>query len=115
MAEIKLTIDLLKGDRIVVGSAPKSAFQAARSGSLPHSETRFTLEDGTVEVVRDSMSKMLGKQWLEDNGYLGEDGWTWKKNVVRLDVGNDIVGIEDGLFASCQTIDEITIPGKGID
>ena len=66
MAEIKLTIDLLKGDGIVVGSAPKSVEQSRNPREFPQLETTFTLEDGTIEAEKETM-RTLSEQHMDES------------------------------------------------
>ena len=83
------------------------------SGETPteHPETRFTLQDGTVETY--DITGTLYRQWMVDNGYFDETTTgTWQKTITQADIGNTITSIDYGVFANCTSIMSVTIPNS---
>ena len=86
-------INKLNGGNITIGSS---------GGSAPtgHPETRFTLQDGTVETY--NITGTLNKQWFIDNGYFDEDAGMWLKSITQVDIGNTITSIDNETFNGCS-------------
>ena len=79
-----------------------------------HSETRFTLQGGTVETA--NITGTLDRQWMSNNGYYipydvetGEGGY-WVKTITQADIGNTVTSISASAFEDCSGLTSITIP-----
>ena len=97
-------ISTLNGGNIIIGSSG--------GGSSGHAETRFTLQDGTVETY--NITGTLDHQWMIDNGYYveaGEDTY-WAKAITQADIGNTVTSIGDSAFFGCGGLTSVTIPSS---
>lgn len=67
---------------IFLGEPPANIKQWIIDNATPtgHSETRFTLEGGTVETA--NITGTLDRQWMIDNGYWGGDADSWVKTIT---------------------------------
>ena len=83
-------------------------------GSTPsgHSETRFTLQGGTVETH--NITGTLDQQWMIDNGFFDYDTGTWLKPITEADIGNTVTNIGDLAFYECESLGSVTIPNTVI-
>jgi len=86
-------INKLNGGNIIIGTD---------GGSSEHPETRFTLQDGTVETY--NITGTIDHQWMIDNGYFDEDEDTWLKTITQVDIGNTVTSIGDSAFSYCESL-----------
>ena len=93
-------INTLIGGDITIGTG---------GGSSEHPETRFTLQDGTVETA--NITGTLDPGWMIDNGYLNED-ITWLKPITQADIGNTVTRIDENAFDYCTTLTSVMIPNS---
>jgi hypothetical protein len=91
------------------------SFQIGASGSgsggytpSEHPETRFTLQDGTVETY--NITGTLDQQWFMNNGYFLDVIFAWEKTIIQVDIGNTVSGIGWNAFQGCSTLTSVTIP-----
>ena len=91
-------ITRLNGGNIIIGS----------SGSSGHAETRFTLQDGTVETY--NITGSLDGQWMMNNGYFDDETHEWKKTITQADIGNTVTDIGANAFSRCRSLTGVTIP-----
>ncbi len=99
-------INKLNGGDITIGAG----------GSAPagHPETRFTLQDGTVETY--NITGPLDQQWLSNNGYYipwddeTSEGDVWLKTITQVDIGNTVTSIGEGTFTNCLNLTIVTAP-----
>ena len=79
-------------------------------GSTPsgHSETRFTLQGGTVETH--NITGTLDRQWMIQNGYYDENNYEWTKDITKADIGNTVTYIGDYAFNCSYTLTDVIIP-----
>ena len=96
-------ITRLDGGDIIIGSSG--------GGTSGHAETRFTLEDGTVETH--NITGELDQQWMINNGYFDENEWSWLKTITEADIGNTVTSIGGGAFVGCSGLTSVTI-GNGV-
>ena len=82
-------------------------------GSSGHPETRFTLQDGTVETY--DITGTLDQQWMIDNGYYDSDAKTWLKSITYVDIGNTITEMGKNTFRNCSEVMNIIIPNSVTD
>ena len=80
-------INTLNGGSITIGAG----------GSSGHPETRFTLDDETVESH--DITGTLDQQWMITNGYYipydeqtGEGDY-WAKTITQADIGDTVTSI----------------------
>ena len=64
---------------------------ATPPGPVPHADTRFTLEDGTVETY--NITGTINRSWMVTNGYWSEDKGQWLKTITQADIGNTVTSI----------------------
>ena len=89
---------------------------ATPPGPAGHPETRFTLEDGTVETY--NITGTLNEQWMADNGYYipfdeeTQDGGYWEKRITQADIGNTVTNIGNAVFALCSGLTSVTFPSS---
>ena len=76
-------------------------------GSSGHTDTRFTLDGGTVETH--NITGTLDQQWMIDNGYYDGENYGWIKTITQADIGNTVTSIGDSAFGSCP-LTSVTIP-----
>ena len=91
-------INTLIGGSITIGT----------SGSSGHSETRFTLDDGTVATH--DITGALDKQWMVNNGYLDNESGDWLKVITQADIGNTVTSVGEYMFVGCYALTSVTIP-----
>ncbi len=91
-------INRLNGGNIVIGTG---------GGSSGHPETRFTLQDGTVETH--DITGTLDRQWMVDNGYYDVDNFIWLKTITQADIGNTVTSIGADAFQESD-LERLTIP-----
>ena len=91
-------ITRLNGGNITIGSG---------GGSSEHSDTRFTLEGGTVETH--DITGTLDQQWMIDNGYWNEDDEEWIKIITQADIGNTVTNIGYRALARAERMMSVTI------
>ena len=72
-----------------------------------NSETRFTLQGGTVETY--GITGTLDQQWMINSGYY-ELGGGWLKTITQADIGNTVTSIGDHAFEMCSDLTGVTIP-----
>lgn len=113
---------------VTIGTLNAGNMTLGSGGSTPsgHYETRFTLDDGTVEtydIVGD-----LTIQWMTDNGFFDqtladpEDPTTlWKKKIVSAEIGTGVTNLKSspitlfgspgqmGPFGVCTSLTNVTI------
>ena len=86
---------------------------ATPPGPVPHADTRFTLEDGTVETY--NITGILNRQWMIDNGYYKPydietgEGDTWLKIIVQADIGNTVTSVGDYAFTNNSSLTSVTM------
>lgn len=73
-----------------------------------HAETRFTLDDGTVETA--NITGTLYQQWFIDNGYYDTNVGVWSKDILQVDIGNTVTSIGDNAFVGGGAPKNVTIP-----
>ena len=81
-------------------------------GSTPasHPETRFTLQDGTVETY--NIEGEFGYNWWQNHPELFDDiDGRWLKTIVEIDVGTSVTNLLTGCCTQDTT--SITITGNG--
>jgi len=100
-------------DNIIIngGSATaRTGFDVDETGgSSGHADTRFTLEDGTVETH--DITGTLDRQWMVDNGYWDDTDYEWLKTITQADIGNTVTSIGNSAFDGCNGFTSVTIPG----
>ncbi len=80
-------------------------------GGSGHPETRFTLQDGTVETY--NITGTLDFQWMIDNGYYDRDEIDdWIKFITQVDIGNTVTSIGYWAFGYCYKLTSVTIPNS---
>ena len=79
------------------------------STSPGHPETRFTLDNGTVETY--NITGTLNRDWMIDNGYWDDDNEEWIKTITQADIGNAITSIGDWAFSDSELM-SVTIPNS---
>lgn len=103
---------------IFLGMPPPNVAEWIISHSQPseHPETRFTLQNGTVETY--DITGTLDTQWMINNGYYvpydpdtGEGDY-WVKIIIQADIGNTVTSIGDETFSSCIELTSVTIPNS---
>lgn len=77
-------------------------------GPISHPETRFTLQNGTIEPY--DIIETLDQQWMIDNGYQDKRTYEWIKTITYADIGNTVTSIGDDTFDSCSSLMSVTIP-----
>lgn len=80
------------------------------SGSISYPETRFTLQNGTIEPH--DIIGTLDQQWMNDNGYYNIRTYNWIKTITRVDIGNTVTSIGDDTFDNCSRLMSVTIPNS---
>lgn len=80
------------------------------SGPISHPETRFTLQNGTIEPH--DIIGTLDQQWMCDNGYYNIRTYNWIKTITHVDIGNTVTSIGDYTFDSCSSLMSVTIPNS---
>lgn len=81
----------------------------AQPGPAGHPETRFTLQDGTVETK--DITGTLDQQWMIDNGYYDVNEDSWLKTITQVDIGNTVTSIGAAAFQYCE-LTSVTIPNS---
>ena len=90
-----------------LGNPPSVAKSFILRSYTGHPETRFTLQDGTVESY--NIDGVLNGQWLENNGFYNIAYGEWTKTIITIDIGNTVISIGDFAFESCNTISSLII------
>lgn len=73
-----------------------------------HSDTRFTLANGTTESYE--ITGTLNYQWMCDNGFYDETNWSWMKPIVEANLGNTLTSVSDSAFYECSSLTNVIIP-----
>ena len=81
-------------------------------GPVPHADTRFTLDNGTVETY-DITGSSFDDSWLEEHGFW--DTIEWLKPIVSVDFGTDVTGIGGTVFFNCTSLKSVTIPSTVVN
>ena len=99
---------------IFLGEPPANVKQwiidhAMPPGSAVHTETRFTLQDGTVEEY--PINGVLDLDWMVAKGfYEGDDEeGHWVKIITSVDIGTTAI-LGYFAFVGCTNLTTITIP-----
>ena len=97
---------------IFLGEPPANIKRWIEEHAAPagHAETRFTLQDGTVETY--DITDTLDQTWMINNGYFDDNGLEWQKRINQADIGNTVTSIGNYAFFSCISLTSVTIPSS---
>lgn len=100
------------GTDIFLGEPPADIKQWIIDHATPagHPETKFTLEDGTVETH--DITGTLDLQWMIDNGYFDDYAADWTKTIIQADIGNTVTSLGICVFEGCKALTSVTIPDR---